>query len=111
MTVPMSSPGKALEGLKVLDLTQFEAGTSATQALAWYGADVIKIEEPTQGEQGRISSTDVLGVDSHYFILLNSNKRSATLNLRDERGKQLLRQMIPQADLFIENFAPGTIET
>ncbi len=105
-----SSTGKALDGVKVLDLTQFEAGTSATQALAWYGADVIKIEEPTQGEQGRISSTDVLGVDSHYFILLNSNKRSATLNLRDERGKGLLRQMIPQADVFIENFAPGTIE-
>ena len=110
MAGPASSTGKALDGVKVLDLTQFEAGTSATQALAWYGADVIKIEEPTQGEQGRISSTDVLGVDSHYFILLNSNKRSATLNLRHERGKALLRQMIPQADVFIENFAPGTIE-
>jgi formyl-CoA transferase len=110
MAVSESSPGKALDGVKVLDLTQFEAGTSTTQALAWYGADVIKIEEPTQGEQGRISSTDVLGVDSHYFILLNSNKRSATLNLRDERGKELLRQMLPRADVFIENFAPGTIE-
>src|SRR5512147_466405 len=103
-------PGNALEGVKVLDLTQFEAGTSVTQALAWYGADVIKIEEPTKGDQGRRASTDRPGADSHYFIVLNCNKRSVTLNLRDERGKELLRRMIPQADVFVENYAPGAIE-
>ena len=107
--------GKALSGVKVLDLTQFEAGTMVTQTLAWLGADVIKIEEPKRGDQGRFIPTglpgaDLPGADSHYFILLNCNKRSTTVNLRDERGKQLLRDMIPQADVFIENFAPGVIE-
>jgi formyl-CoA transferase len=100
----------ALGGIRVLDLTQFEAGTSATEALAWLGADVIKVENPNGGEQGRSASTDKPGVDSHYFILLNANKRSITLNLKDERGKRILRDMIPKADIFVENFAPGVIE-
>ncbi|HET9902167.1 MAG TPA: CoA transferase [Xanthobacteraceae bacterium] len=100
----------ALAGIKVLDLTQFEAGTSATETLAWLGADVIKVENPVGGEQGRGASTDRPGVDSYYFMLLNANKKSITLNLKDERGKKLLRDMIPKADVFIENFAPGVIE-
>jgi formyl-CoA transferase len=100
----------ALAGVKVLDLSQFEAGTSATEALAWLGADVVKVENPQGGEQGRYSSTDMPGADSHYFLLLNANKRSITCNLKSERGKALLRAMIPQADVFIENFAPGVIE-
>ncbi len=107
--------GKSLSGVKILDFTQFEAGTMVTQTLAWLGADVIKIEEPTRGDQGRFIPTgvpgaDVPGVDSHYFILLNCNKRSVTLNLRSEQGKEMLRRMIPKADVFIENFAPGAIE-
>jgi formyl-CoA transferase len=100
----------ALAGVKVLDLTQFEAGTSATETLAWLGADVIKVENPQGGEQGRHASTDMPGADSHYFLLLNANKRSITCNLKSERGKALLRAMIPKADVFIENFAPGVIE-
>ena len=100
----------ALAGVKVLDLTQFEAGTSATETLAWLGADVIKVENPQGGEQGRYSSTDRPGADSHYFMLLNANKRSITCNLKSERGKALLRAMIPKADVFIENFAPDVIE-
>ena len=100
----------ALAGVKVLDLTQFEAGTSCTETLAWLGADVIKVENPQGGEQGRDASTDRPGADSHYFLLLNANKRSVTCNLKSERGKALLRAMIPQADVFIENFAPGVIE-
>ena len=100
----------ALAGVRVLDLTQFEAGTSATETLAWLGADVVKIENPNGGEQGRGASTDKPGVDSYYFMLLNANKRSVTLNLKQERGKKILRDMIPQADIFIENFAPGVIE-
>lgn len=100
----------ALAGIRVLDLTQFEAGTSATETLAWLGADVVKVENPVGGEQGRNASTDMPGVDSYYFMLLNANKRSVTLNLKEERGKEMLRNMIPQADIFIENFGPGVIE-
>ena len=81
-----------------------------TETLAWLGADVIKVENPQGGEQGRYSSTDRPGADSYYFLLLNANKRSITCNLKSERGKALLRAMIPQADVFIENFAPGAIE-
>jgi formyl-CoA transferase len=100
----------ALAGVKVLDLTQFEAGTSATETLAWLGADVIKVENPQGGEQGRYASRDRPDADSYYFLLLNANKRSITCNLKSERGKALLQAMIPQADVFIENFAPGVME-
>lgn len=100
----------ALSGVKVIDLTQFEAGTSCTETLAWLGADVIKIEEPTKGDQGRRASTDNEDIDSPYFLLLNANKRSVTLNLKDERGRKILRELIKRGDVFVENFGPGVIE-
>ena len=84
----------ALEDVKVLDLTQFEAGTSCTEALAWLGADVIKVENPRGGDQGRGASTDQPGVDSHYFMLLNANKRSITLNLSSPRGRHIFTEML-----------------
>ena len=114
-TTPQQAQGGLLErpalaGVKVVDLTQFEAGTSITETLAWLGADVIKVENPVGGEQGRGASTDKKGVDSFYFILLNANKRSITLNLKDPRGKDMLKRLIEKADIFAENFGPGVIE-
>ena len=100
----------ALSGIKVVDLTQFEAGTSITETLAWLGADVVKIENPKGGEQGRSASSERKDADSYYFMLLNANKRSVTLNLKDPRGKEMLRNLIKKADVFAENFAPGVIE-
>ena len=94
----------------MIDLTQFEAGTSCTETLAWLGADVIKVEPPVRGEQGRYASTDAPDLDSWYFLLLNANKRSVTLDLRSATGAEMLRALIAKADIFVENFAPGTIE-
>ncbi len=98
----------ALEGMRILDMTQYEAGTSCTQMLAWLGADVVKIESPT-GDPGRraFSRTEA---DSQYFLNYNSNKRSVVLNLRHERGRQLLLDLVPKYDVFVENFGPGVIE-
>ncbi len=102
--------GAALTGCRIVDLTQFESGTSCTEALAWLGADVIKVEAPGRGEQGRHSSTERPGLDSMYFISLNANKRSVTLDLKTEDGKRLLRELLKVSDVFVENFAPGVIE-
>jgi len=101
---------KALAGVTVLDLTQYEAGTSCTEMLAWLGADVIKVEEPKMGEQGRWRNTDKPGVDSYYFMLLNANKRSITLNLKSERGKEIFIDLVKKVDVLSENYSLGTLE-
>ena len=98
----------ALDGMRILDMTQYEAGTSCTQALAWLGADVVKIEQPGVGDPGRGVRTGAL--NSPYFVNWNSNKRSVTLNLREPRGRELLLEMLPQYDVFVENYGPGVIE-
>jgi formyl-CoA transferase len=102
---------KALAGVKVLDLTQFEAGTSCTEMLAWLGANVIKVEPPKMGEQGRWLLTEKPGVDSHYFMLLNANKRSVTLNLKSERGKEIFRELVKKVDILAENYSLGVLES
>jgi crotonobetainyl-CoA:carnitine CoA-transferase CaiB-like acyl-CoA transferase len=98
-----------LTGVKILDLTQFEAGPSCTEALGWLGADVVKVENPGGGDPGRALGGPG-GKDDPYFLLFNANKRSVTINLKDPKGLQLVKDMAAQADVFVENFAPGAIE-
>ena len=106
-----SAPLSCLSGVRVLDLTQFEAGPSCTEALAWLGAEVVKVENPRTGEPGRTSFPAVPGGrDSYYFFEFNANKKSVTINLKSERGLALVKEMAKKADVMIENMAPGTIE-
>jgi formyl-CoA transferase len=100
----------ALQGIRVLDLTQWEAGAMCVESLAFLGADVIKIEKPNGGDSARIASADVADADSLFFLILNTNKRSLALDLRAEQGKEIMRRLIAVADVLVENFAPGTID-
>src|SRR5689334_15504214 len=107
---PSMSGENCLAGLKILDLTQFEAGPSCTEALAWLGADVVKIENPGSGDPGRSLGRTSPAADALYFLQYNSNKRSAAINLKDPRGLELVKRLVKCADVMIENFAPGAIE-
>ena len=99
-----------LAGIRVLDFTQFEAGPACTEALAWLGAEVVKVENPNLGDPGRKSFRGAPGQDSWYFLLFNANKKSVTANLKSERGLALVKDLARRADVFVENFAPGAIE-
>ena len=99
-----------LSGVKVLDLTQFEAGPSCTETLAWLGADVVKIENPRMGDPGRRLRPNQPDDDPYYFHMFNANKKSMTVNLKSPEGLALVKDMIKKADVMMENFAPGAIE-
>ncbi len=102
--------GKALEGVRILDMTHVQSGPTCTQILAWFGADVIKIERPGSGDATRGQLRDIPDVDSLYFTMLNANKRSVTLNPKTEAGKKIFAKLIEECDVMVENFAPGAID-
>ncbi len=101
---------KALEGIKILDFTHVQSGPTCTQLLAWFGADVIKIERPGVGDATRGQLRDIPDVDSLYFTMLNHNKRSVTLNSKSDKGKEILTTLIEECDVMVENFAPGAVD-
>ena len=101
---------KALEGVRILDFTHVQSGPTCTQLLAWLGADCIKVERPGSGDPTRKQLVDVEGADSLYFTMLNHNKRSITLNTKNETGKQVLERLVKTCDVLVENFAPGALD-
>jgi crotonobetainyl-CoA:carnitine CoA-transferase CaiB-like acyl-CoA transferase len=110
MTDAAAAPN-CLAGVRVLDLSQFEAGPTCTEVLAQLDAEVVKVENPKGGEPGRILGTGPKpGADAYYFMIYNANKKSVTVNLKSPRGLALVKEMAAKADVFIENMAPGTIE-
>ncbi|MEE8504739.1 MAG: formyl-CoA transferase [Kiloniellales bacterium] len=101
---------EALKGVKILDFTHVQSGPTCTQLLAWFGADVVKVERPGIGDITRGQLRDIPDVDSLYFTMLNSNKRSITLNTKNEKGKEVLERLVKTCDVLVENFAPGALD-
>src|SRR5450432_475033 len=107
---PYGQDGKALTGVRILDFTHVQSGPTCTQLLAWFGADVIKVERPGVGDITRTQLRDVKGADSLYFTMLNHNKRSITIDSKHPKGKEILDRLIKQCDVLVENFAPGALD-
>jgi formyl-CoA transferase len=99
-----------LSGIRVIDMTHNQAGPACAQILGFLGADVIKLEEPKGGDIARTAMRDQPDSDSLFFLLLNANKRSLTLNLKTEEGRALFRRVIEQSDVLLENFGPGALD-
>jgi len=101
---------KFLEGVRIVDFTQFEAGPSCTETLAWLGAEVVKIENPRLGDPGRRLVQGKPDTDPFYFHMFNANKKSLTVNLKSPKGLALVKDLLAKADACVENMAPGTFE-
>jgi formyl-CoA transferase len=107
---PFGQAGKALDGVRILDFTHVQSGPTCTQLLAWFGADVIKIERPGVGDITRGQLRDVKDADSLYFTMLNHNKRSITVDSKNPQGKRVIEALIKKCDVLVENFAPGALD-
>jgi formyl-CoA transferase len=101
---------KALEGVRILDFTHVQSGPTCTQLLAWFGAEVLKVERPGEGDPTRGQLRDIEDVDSLYFTMLNHNKRSITIDAKKPAGKELLERLVKHCDVLVENFAPGALD-
>src|SRR5215207_9071991 len=109
-TKPFGQAGKALEGVRLLDMSHVQAGPTCTQLLAYMGADVIKVERPGVGDITRGQLRDVPNADSLYFTMLNGNKRSITIDSKHPKGREILDRLIKHCDVLVENFAPGALD-
>jgi len=101
---------KALDGVRILDFTHVQSGPTCTQLLAWFGAEVFKVERPGEGDPTRGQLRDIESVDSLYFTMLNHNKRSITIDAKKPAGKELLERLVKHCDVLVENFAPGALD-
>ena len=101
---------KPLSGIKIIDFTHVQAGPACTQMLAWFGADVIKVERPGSGDVTRNQLRDIPEADALYFTMLNSNKKSLTLDTKKPEGKRVLEKLIERSDVLVENFGPGALD-
>ena len=107
MNGPLPGP---LQGIRVLDLTRVLAGPYCTMFLGDLGAEVVKIEQPGVGDDTRSWGPPFVGGESAYFLCINRNKRSLSLDLKSDRGSELLRRLAESADVLVENFRPGTMD-
>ena len=106
----MSEKEAPLAGIKVIDFTGVQAGPACTQMLAWFGADVLKVERTSGGDVTRHQLRDIPDIDALYFTMLNSNKRSLAINTKTPEGKAVMEKLIAEADLLVENMAPGAMD-
>src|SRR5262245_5862146 len=102
--------GKALEGVKILDFTHVQSGTTCTQLLAWFGAEVIKVESQGVGEVRAWTLPEGAKLDSLYYTMLNHNKRSITIDSKNRKGMEILERLVQRCDVLVENFAPGALD-
>ncbi|WP_326811831.1 formyl-CoA transferase [Streptomyces scopuliridis] len=99
-----------LTGIKVIDFSGVQAGPACSQMLAWFGADLLKVERVNGGDVTRHQLRDIPDADALYFTMLNSNKRSLAINTKTPEGKEVMEKLIREADVLVENFAPGAMD-